>query len=391
MTNRFASAQEYMRNQRIDGWLLYDFRGNNQVFKRLIGSKHTTRRAALWIPAQGEARLLAHAIDYSQFDDLGIARDRYMRWQEIPQWLAGLAGSAGRFAMEYSAGNALPVVSIADAGFIDLVRACGIEVVSSANLIQVCIAAWSESAVANHDRASRIVGEIKDGAFALIRERVRAGQSISEYEVQQHIMAKFTEHGLETPDPPICSVNASSGDPHYAPSADRFARIQRNDWVLIDLWARVPGDDNIYSDITWVGFVGETPRAEHARVFDVVTTARDAALKLASESWSAKRGVRGWQLDDAARDHIAASGFEHGIRHRTGHSLSPGPLVHGVGMNLDNLETHDTRDMLPGIGFTIEPGVYLAEFGVRSEINVYVDPSKGPRVTSGLQREIIRM
>ncbi|MBL8879594.1 MAG: aminopeptidase P family protein [Phycisphaerales bacterium] len=382
-------AQQFMRANRIDGWLLYDFRGNNQVFKRFFAARHTTRRAILWIPADGQPRLLAHAIDFSQFDDAGVERDRYLRWQELPAWLARLAASGGRFAMEYSAGNALPVVSIADAGFVELVRSCGVEVVSSANLIQVCIAAWSAAAVANHESASRLVEEIKNAAFALVHERTKRGGTVGEFEVQQFIMSRFAEQGLETPDPPICSVNANSGDPHYAPDAQHSATIRRGDWVLIDLWARVPGDDNIYSDITWVGFVGDSPSDEHRRVFDVVTEARDAALKLATERWSRKQAVRGWELDDAARNLIVARGYEHGIKHRTGHSLSPGPLVHGVGMNLDNLETHDTRDMLPGIGFTIEPGVYLPNFGVRSEINVYVDPVKGPSATSAIQREII--
>lgn len=391
MRSEFKAAQEFMRANRIDAWLLYDFRGNNQVFKRLMGARHTTRRAILYVPAVGEPRLLAHAIDFTQFDGAEIERDRYLRWQEIPVWLGRLAESGGRFAMEYSAGNALPVVSIADAGFVELVRSCGVEVISSANLIQVCIAAWSESALSKHENASRMVGEIKDAAFSLISERTKSGGTIGEFEVQQFIMSRFGAQGLETPDSPICSVNANSGDPHYGPDADHSAVIRRGDWVLIDLWARIPGDDNIYSDITWVGFVGESPSDEHRRVFGVVTAARDAALQLAIDRWAARQAVRGWELDDAARNRIIAAGFEHGIKHRTGHSLSPGPLVHGVGMNLDNLETHDTRDMLPGIGFTIEPGVYLPNFGVRSEINVYVDPVRGPRVTSGVQREIILM
>lgn len=391
MNPGIEAARQFMREQRVDGWLLYDFRGNNQVFTRLIGTRHTTRRAVLWIPVTGEPRLLVHAIDYSQFDDAGIARDRYMRWQEIPAWLRSIAASGGRFAMEYSAGNALPVVSIADAGFVELVRSCGVEVISSANLIQISIATWSEQAVAEHDRVSRLVNQIKDDAFSLIRDRVRGGGSIEEFEVQQSILAAFARHGLETPDPPICAVNANSGDPHYGPSSERSRKIRSNDWILIDLWARAPGDDNIYADVTWVGFAGPTPSDRHQRVFEVVAAARDAALARAVEAWKSKSPVRGWQLDDAAREVILRAGFEEAIRHRTGHSLSPGPLVHGVGMNLDNLETHDTRDMLAGIGFTIEPGVYLPEFGVRSEINVYVDPSAGPRVTSGIQKEIIRM
>jgi Xaa-Pro aminopeptidase len=209
-------------------------------------------------------------------------------------------------------------------------------------------------------------------------------------------MARFATDGLETCDPPIVGVNAHAGDPHFEVSATSPAPIRRGDWVLIDLWARVPDDENIYSDITWVGFCGREVPAKHKRVFETVRAARDAALTRAQQAWKAGERIQGWQLDDAAREVIVGAGFEGAIRHRTGHSLSPGPKVHGVGMNLDNLETHDTREMISGIGFTIEPGIYLPDtaggeggFGVRLEINVFVDPHKGPVVTSCLQDDVV--
>jgi Xaa-Pro aminopeptidase len=271
---------------------------------------------------------------------------------------------------------------------VELVRSFGAEIVSSANLIQVCVARWSTEAQKGHAEASRKVDAIKDEAFDLIRQRLAAGKTVGEYEVQQHILSRFAAEGLETGEPPIVGVNAHSGDPHFETSQASSVPIRQGDWILIDLWARIPGDENVYSDITWVGFAGQEVPARHREVYETVRAARDASLHAAVEAWRKKETVQGWQLDDAARNIITAK-YAHGLRHRTGHSLSPGPLVHGMGMNLDNLETHDVREMLPGIGFTIEPGIYLPEFGVRSEINVFVDPQKGPVVTSGLQKEIL--
>lgn len=386
------SVQAYMREQRIDGWLSYDFRKSNLVFGRLVPeARHTTRRAFLWIPAGGEPVILCSKIDKPAFSDAKFAREYYTSWAEMHTWLAARLGDGGRVAMEYSPGNALPVVSIVDGGTLDLVRGLGGEVVSSANLVQVCIAKWSADAVARHAQASKLVTETKDAAFKLIADRVAAGKSVTEFEVQQFIVGRFDAAGLQYPDPPIVAANAHSGDPHFEVQSAGSAAIKSGDWVLIDLWARVPGDENIYSDITWVGFVGKQVPSRQREVFEVVRRARDASLQRAISAWKAKERVQGWQLDDAARNEIVAAGFGDFVRHRTGHSLSPGSAVHGVGVNLDNLETHDTRELLPGVGFTIEPGVYLPEFGVRLEINVFVDPAQGPVVTSCLQTDVVLM
>lgn len=386
------AIQDYMRQQKIDGWLLYDFRGSNLIFARLLGGqRHTTRRAAFFIPAAGEPRLLVQGLDANQFENLPYKQERYLGWQDFRDWLSATLGSGRRIAMEYSPGAALPLVSIADAGTIELVRSLGADVVSSANLIQVAIAIWSDEALANHLIASKKVDAIKDEAFGIIRSALAADQSIDEYQVQQFIMRRFKDEGLETYDPPIIGVNAHAGDPHFEVSATDPAPIRKGDWVLIDLWARIPGDHNIFSDITWTGYCGRQVPAKHREVFDIVRRARDKSLQWAKFAWDQKQPVQGWQLDQAAYDTIADAGYKKYIKHRTGHSLSTGPTAHGVGMNLDNLETHDTREMLPGIGFTIEPGIYLPEFGVRNEIDVYVDPKKGPIVTSGSQDEPILM
>jgi len=386
----FTGVQNYMREQGIGAWLLYDFRGSNPVFWQLIGGKRwTTRRAFILVPAQGDPVLFAHAIDKPSFAGVSLPSEFYLSWPEMQEWLRKKLGGAKRVAVEYSPDCALPGASFIDAGTFEFIRKCGVEPVSSGNIIQVCVAQWSPLACDNHATACAKVGAIKDEAFGLIRDRLAAGKRVSEYEVQQLIMSRFEQEKLETPDPPIVAANAHAGDPHFETCEKSSVAIKRGDWILIDLWARVPGEENIFCDITWTAYAGNDPTPKHREVFDIVKRARDASMQRAVDAWKKKERVEGWQLDDAARQVIIDAGYEKYIRHRTGHSLSGGPIVHGLGMNLDNLETHDTREMLPGIGFTIEPGIYLPEFGVRNEIDVYVHPTEGPTITSVIQDEIV--
>ncbi|HMN41332.1 MAG TPA: M24 family metallopeptidase [Phycisphaerales bacterium] len=411
---RLDDLQTYMHDQRIGGWLIWDFRGSNSTLARLLplpkghptGRRHLTRRAALWIPARGEPVLLSHGIDSVAFHDAAligggkVKTDLYLTWQQLWAWVNARVGeSGGRVAMEYAAGGALPVVSVVDAGTVEMVRSCGAEVVSSANLIQVCIARWSAAALESHEWASKEVARIKDSAFDLIRTRLAANQRVTEWDVHQHIHTLFKQANLETPDGPIVAANAHGADPHFEVSETSPAEIKRGDFILLDLWARRPGDEHIFSDITWVAWAASMPGApvpeRHRKVFEAVKAGRDAAVALAQARWNAKQPVQGWELDDAARTVIEKAGYGQYIKHRTGHSLSAGPMVHGVGVNIDNLETHDTRELLPGVGFTVEPGVYIPDgpdgpgFGVRLEINVYADPTAGPRVTSCIQNEIV--
>lgn len=386
------TAEAALAGQHIDAWLIYDFRGNNPIFAEFLpGKRFTTRRAMLLVASGREPLLLHHGIDGPAFADVTIPCERYLTWRDLHRWLESALSGRRRVAMEYAPGGALPVIGIVDAGTVELVRSIGVEVVSSANLVQATVARWSDAAVANHRMASEKVARIKDRAFALIGQRLAAGQRVLEHEIAEFIRQQFAGDGLEWPDGPIVAANAHSGDPHFEPSAEQATEIRKGDWVLLDLWARAPGVENIFSDITWVGFAGETPGEAHRRVFEVVKQARDACLARAVDGWRQRERVQGWRLDDAARDVIIAAGYGDAVRHRTGHSLSPGPKVHGLGVNLDNLETHDTRELMPGVGFTIEPGVYLPEFGVRLEINVFVDPAKGPVVTSCVQDEIVRI
>lgn len=389
--------QAHLRREKLDGWLIYDFRGSSLSLARLLpapgGKKRfTTRRALVHIPASGPATMLVHGLDANAWADVLVGADAsrlvkasYLGWRDLHAWLA--ANVTGRVAMDYAPGCSLPVVSNTDAGTLELVRALGAEVVSSADVQQAALARWGERALANHRRASKLVDGIKDGLFSMLGAKLAADEPINEYQAQQWVMDAFKREGLETPDGPIVAVNAHAGDPHFDVSPTSPSPIRKGDWVLLDLWARVPGDENVFSDVTWTAYAGTDVPARHREVFNAVVAARDAALALAQQRWSAGEVVRGFELDDAARNTLIGAGLGDFIKHRTGHSLSPGPLVHGVGMNLDNLETHDTRTMLADTGFTIEPGAYLPEFGVRSEINVYVDPKAGPMVTSGIQRE----
>lgn len=392
-----------MKARAIDAWLIEDFRNSNPIFGLLVADaqgrtglkRHLTRRCCAIIYADERApRLLAQGLDAPNFGGakiLGVApvQETYLGWQDLHAWLRGALATTGRVAMEYSPGCALPAISIIDAGFVELVRSCGAEVVSSADLVQVCVARWGRAGLREHQRASELVTQAKDNAFAMIAKAHREGRAINEHIVQQAILADFARFGLETADAPIVAANAHSGDPHFEVSSTNPSPIVPGDWVLIDLWARVPGDHNIFSDITWVGYCGREVPAKHRAVFEVVRAARDASVALVRDAWQRKASLQGWQLDDAARETIIGAGYAHGIRHRTGHSLSPGPKVHGLGFNLDNLETRDTRQVLSDLGFTIEPGIYLPEFGVRLEINVYVDEASGPLITSCNQDSIV--
>ncbi len=401
--------QTFMRDRRIDAWLLHDFRNTNSVFLRLFpGKRHVTRRSFAIVPASGEAKLISQSLDEGAFatgeSTKGLGRVVYSGWKDLHATLAREVGGFGRIAMDYSPGDSLPVMDIAPAGVVEMVRSLGVEVVSSANLVQVSVARWGAEVRAKHATASKVCGEIMPGAFAYISEKMRAGKDVFELEVAEWIRSEFKAKGLEWPDGPIVSVNGHAADPHYEPTAQTPTQIRKGDWVLIDLWARVKGakdgEENVYSDITWTGYVGKEVPAGMRRVFESVRNARDASVRLAQESWKAKKTIQGWQLDDAARGVFERDGLLPFVKHRTGHSLSPGVMVHGMGMNLDNFETHDTREMLADIGFTIEPGLYLPadaaekvcgkgtpSFGVRNEINMYVDPVKGPEVTSCVQDE----
>jgi len=382
--------QTHMRSEGIGSWLVYDFRGSNPVFWQLLGQRRqTSRRVFLIIPATGEPRLLGSAVEPEALTGLGIGITPYASWAQMKDILHEVLQSQERVAMEYSPGGALPIISWVDGGTLELIRSMGPQVVSSADLCQVALAVWSAGALASHRDACRQVAEVKDAAFDHIRYALANQVPLTEFGVQQFIVGEFERRGLDMDHPAIVGVNQHSGNPHYGPSAEDSAPIRHGDWVLIDLWARHPGEEHVFGDITWVGFAGPRVPDRQAKIFSVVHEARDQVVVRLREAWKQGEAIQGWQLDRVARDVIDGHGYGEQYLHRTGHSLGPGPSVHALGVNLDDLETHDERQILPGTGFSVEPGVYLPEFGVRLEINMYVDPETGPEVTTPMQDEVV--
>jgi Xaa-Pro aminopeptidase len=275
-----------------------------------------------------------------------------------------------------------------DAGTVELIQSFGLEVVSSADLFQVAAARWSKKSVDLHRKACIEVLAVKDAAFDYIREHL-GREDLNEYEVQQFIRGEFDRRGLVTDHGPIVGVNSHAGDPHYEPDAENYAPIRDGDWILIDLWAKYPDPEAVYCDITFTGFAGSNVPDRFRKIFDLVTGARDRAIEVLKDAWVEGTVLQGWQVDDACRKHISDAGYGEYFRHRTGHSMGPAPSPHALGANIDNLETHDTRRLIAGVGFSIEPGIYLPEFGVRSEVDVYIDEVEGPTVTTELQTEPI--
>jgi len=376
----------------IDCWLIHDFRGNNPVFHQLLGEKkNNTRRCFLLIPSQGDPVFISSHLDKDLFSSFGFEVELYGGWQQLEKILGRLLKHYRKIAMEYSAGGKLPMISWVDAGTIEMIKDIGVEIVSSADLFQAVAAVWSDAQFQSHISACEKVVSIKDEAFKMIRNTISAGGKISEYDVKRIILERFEKAKLFNADGPVVAVNENSGNPHYEPSSDNSKIIGRENLVLIDLWARPIGDSGIFADVTWVGYTGEAPPTRYNEVFNIVRNARDLVVSRLKQAWNKKETLAGYQLDDIARNHIAGRGYGDYFLHRTGHSLGGGDHPHGLGANLDNFETHDTRLVIPGTGVTVEPGIYLDEFGVRSEINVFMDPALGPTVTTPSQESIIKL
>ncbi len=378
-------AQEFLRGEGVSGWLLYDYRGMNPIFWDTVGPiSNVTRPCWLWIPAQGEPRLLVSYVDQGRFGRLGISTTLFVSRKDMVERLSGILSGAGRIAMEYTPQGALPRVSKVDGGTLELVRGLGVEVVPSADLIQYATQRWSAAQLESHRVACEKLGRIVLEAFEYIGGALASGPT--ECDVAKFIRRRYAEEGLEVPDGPIVAANAHASDPHFEPTPQNTSAIRHGDWVLIDLWARLPGDDSMYSDQTWTAYVGDSVPRRHQQVFDAVIGARDAAVAEMERAFETGRSLQGWEVDKVARDFIEKAGFGKYFNHRLGHSL--GREVHSNAVNLDGWETHDTRQLITGIAVTVEPGIYLPEFGVRSEIDVFI-AQHGPEVTSPVQRAVI--
>ncbi len=389
MAFHLPPIQDALREDGLDGWLLYDFHGSNPIARRVAGlndhAKLTTRRWYYLVPASGEPRALVHRIERDSLAHLPGKRLIYAGRTELETGLADLLRGMRRVAMEYSPACAIPYLSRVDAGTVERIRSLGAEVVSSGDLAQRFEAVWDDAALASHRAASERLYAVKDRAFALIRDRAAAGP-LTEYEVQQTMAAWFADAGLVTDCPPVVAAQESSGNPHYLPTATAHRPIRPGQIVLLDLWGKLDRPGAVYADITWVGFTGPAVPAQAAAVFDVAREARDAAVALVADRVRAGRPLRGWEVDRAAREVVGAAGYGDRFMHRTGHSL--GEEVHGNGVHMDDYETHDERRLVPGTGFTIEPGIYLDNFGVRTEINMYAG-STDAAVTGPRQTEIV--
>ena len=385
-----AAVQQALREDGFDGWLLYDFHGSNPIASRVAGlassGKMATRRWYYLIPASGEPRGLVHAIERHNLDELPGEKRPYAGRQQLDAGLRDLLKGIRRVAMEYSPGNNIPYLSRVDAGTIEAVRQLGVDVGSSGDLVQRFEAIWSDEAYQTHVAASERLYRIKDRAFDVVRERTRNGAALNEYELQQMMVAWFREEGLVSGDAPNVSAQENAGDPHYSASRESSRAIRPNELLLLDLWGKLPTPGAVFADITWVAFAGERVPDEFARAFAAARDGRDAAVQLVQSTVAAGKELRGWQVDRVCRDVIDRAGFGELFIHRTGHSL--GEDVHGNGVHMDDYETHDDRRLIPGTGFTIEPGVYTDRFGVRTEINMFVTEREA-RVTGPLQRDIV--
>jgi len=379
-----TATQNAISSLGFDGWLLYDFRGLNVLARRIIGLSDDlmlSRRWFYFVPAKGEPRKLVHKIEPHSLDHLPGQVQAYLRWQELEAGVQSLVTGFKKVAMEYVPRNANPYVSRVDAGTVELVRSFGVEVLPSGDLVQMFEACWDDEQWAMHLEAAQHTRSAYDVAFGFIADRVRRQESVRETEVQQCIMDHFQKHHLVTDHPPICAVGPHSGDPHYSPGPESDGTIKEGDFVLIDLWAKLDRPRSVYSDLTWTGFVGKEVPERYAKIFQIVAQARDAAINKVQESFRSRTPLQGWQVDQAARAVIEQAGYGQYFCHRTGHSI--GQETHGNGANMDNLETREERRVLPRTCFSVEPGIYLPEFGVRSEVNVFVDKDEKVHVTGG--------
>lgn len=386
-----------LERSNVDGWLVYDFRGSNPAFGRLLSAGQapkSTRRAFLFVPRHGEPRLLIHHVDAANFARLGLPVQPYGGRDEMLERLTALLGDARRVLMEYSPGNAIPYVSRVDGGTLELVRSLGVEVLASADALASVVAAWDAADLQSHQRAAQAIERAKDGLFAAIRRQLAAGVIWTEVDAQQHLVHLMQEEGLAFDYPPVVAVGPHAGDPHYAPTPELALPIRRGDLLLTDLWAheaqRTDGGTGAYADITWMATASESPSSEQLRVWATVRDARDAAVTFVEQRFAAGQPVQGGEVDRVARAVISDAGYGAAFTHRTGHSIG-WQGAHGDGVNIDDFETHDTRLLRPGAAFSIEPGVYLAEFGVRSEINVVITLAGKVEVTTPPQRDLVRL
>lgn len=383
-----AAIQSALRERNIDAWLFYDHHHRDPIAYRLLGVPQdlmVTRRWFYVIPAQDEPIKLVHRVEAGHLDSVPGSKHVYSGWQELFEQLKKILAPYRDIAMQYSPNNLIFYVSLVDGGTLELVRGLGKNVVSSGDLVARFEATWTDEQIQTHYAARDIIDPLTAEAFKEIGRRARNGGT-SEHAMQRWFMEAFRRENLVTDDPPIVAVNGNSGNPHYEPHAEGSSPIREGDFVLLDVWAKQNKPGAVYYDITWTGFVGKAPSEKQRKIFEIVRDARDVGVKTVQQAISAGRAIAGWEVDRAVREHIKKAGYGDNFIHRTGHSI--GTEVHANGANMDDLEIHDERQILPNSCFSIEPGIYLPDFGVRSEVNVLVR-SQAAEVTGKIQREIV--
>ncbi len=382
-----SEIQAALRDGGHEAWLFYDHHHRDPIAYRVLGlppDRLTTRRWFYVIPATGEPVKLVHRIESHHLDSLPGSKMEYSAWEELWANLETMVKPYSKVVMQYSPNNQIPYISLVDAGMLELIRGFGKEIVTSANLVARFEATLTESQIASHYKAQKKVDAITAGAFQEIGRRARNGGT-NEFEIQQWIMEAFAREDLITCDPPNVSANANSGDPHYEPSPAHSASIKQGDFILLDIWAKCNEPDSVFYDITWTGVIG-TPSDRQREIFTIVRDARDVGINKVKAAFEAAKPICGWEVDQAVHDFIVGKGYGPQIFHRTGHSITS--EIHGNGANLDNLETKDDRLILPNTCFSVEPGIYLPEFGVRSEIDMMIRNGKA-EVTGRIQNELV--
>src|SRR6266436_1907211 len=390
MTADINEIQSDLRAAKLDGWLFYDFRGRDPIAQGILqlppGMR--TRRWYYFVPTKGTPRKLVHKIETESLAALPGDALFYAGQEELRKNLAKLLGRAKNVAMQYSPKNAIPYVAMVDAGTVELVRSCGVKVVSSADLVQKYEACWSQVQLESHLAAGAVIDRVVREAFQLAAKNVREKKTFTEYDLKQWILKEFESAGITADQGPDIAVGPHASDPHYGPSPETASPIREGDLLLLDVWGKKKAAGSVYYDITWVGYLGAKVPEKYAKVFDVVRDARDTAIDLIQSSIAAGKPLQGWQVDKVARNVIEKAGYGKYFFHRTGHNI--GQTVHGNGVNMDGLETHDVRHLIPKTCNSIEPGIYLPEFGIRSEVNMYIG-EKEARVTGAVQKEILAL
>jgi Xaa-Pro aminopeptidase len=383
-----AEIQKDLRAAKMDGWLFYDFRGRDPIAHRILGLPEgmRTRRWFYFVAAKGTPRKLVHKIEAGALAVVPGETLQYSAQNELRNNLKKLLGRAKTVAMQYSPKNAIPYVSMVDAGTVELVRSAGVKVVSSADLVQKYEACWSKEQLESHLAAGRAIDRIVREAFEHAANCVKQKKPLTEYDLKEWMLRRFDGAGITTEEGPDIAVNANASDPHYGPTKEKAAPIKEGDLLLLDVWGKQQTPASVYYDVTWMGYLGRTVPEKYVKIFNVLREARDRAVDLIRTRVASGKPLQGWEVDKAARSVVEKAGYGKYFFHRTGHNI--GTSVHGNGVNMDGLETHDDRHLIPGTCNSVEPGIYLPEFGMRTELNMYID-EKEARVTGAVQAEIL--